>query len=816
MKHPATPVGCSLILFSALSCCAPILPAQTNCDSTDVPTLSPPPGLVDTDTLLRESGCTPGPLKTRTPLILIHGLDGDSSMPPSSDDLTMFEFLSLYLAADPTFVSNYKIFTYNYLSDIHPVSEIGAALETWMDYFRTNWDPYNEGNTPFDRDVVILGHSMGGLVARALMNSNTVSAGAQAGVPAGERVLRLIALATPHHGSALANSTTLRLHGQSNAGWTVVFDTIDSSWGLNCSSCETDPASPNRGDLLADNYYAHDVFSSTPSLYTGEDVNVWLNGLPPTYNDKIDAYYGVLGSYGDVGTYGTYPAVGLQSIETELASLALQLGAGSGGAFGTGGVSLSDLSTFNELLQVTSVILERIDQNSWSSDITSVANDGLVPDFSGRFDGATVAKIVSCVNSTHMDMVEGTGGNCTDTAANSTGPLFQLLDTELESVVSLINLPPSVISLSPSTGTAGGAAFTLTVNGTNFVSGATVLWNGTPLPTTFVNSTQLTAGVPASDVATAGTFPVSVANPSPGGATSSALSFTVASVSTSIAISSVSPSSVTLVQGGSSQAVTVNLTETNYMGSVALATSTLPSGVTATITQPGTGSSGSISLQAASNAAVLSNQTITVTASGSGVSSATASFSLTVNPAPAFSLAVSPASATVTAGQPATYTLSVTPVGGFNQQVALSCTGAPSEASCSVSPSSVTLDGADVAKPTVTVTTTAASLATRGRRLVPPRTTPAVPWAAWPLLLAVLASFASRRGRRVRFRLAVLAAAMCLILGWAACGGGGSANTTPPPNSGTPTGTYKLTLTGAYSGSSGNLTQTTTASLTVN
>ena len=66
--------------------------------------------------------------------------------------------------------------------------------------------------------------------------------------------------------------------------------------------------------------------------------------------------------------------------------------------------------------------------------------------------------------------------------------------------------------------------------------------------------------------------------------------------------------------------MTVNLTRTNYTDSITLATSTLPSGVTATYTQPGTGNSGSISLQAASNAALVSSQTITVTASGSGVS----------------------------------------------------------------------------------------------------------------------------------------------------------------------------------------------------
>jgi hypothetical protein len=101
-------------------------------------------------------------------------------------------------------------------------------------------------------------------------------------------------------------------------------------------------------------------------------------------------------------------------------------------------------------------------------------------------------------------------------------------------------------------------------------------------------------------------------------------------IQASIAISSVNPSSVTLVQGGNSQTVTVALTSTNYTGTVTLATSTLPSGVTATIAQPGTGTSGTITLQAASNATLVNNQTITITASGNGISPASASFTLSV------------------------------------------------------------------------------------------------------------------------------------------------------------------------------------------
>src|SRR6185295_10089018 len=47
--------------------------------------------------------------------------------------------------------------------------------------------------------------------------------------------------------------------------------------------------------------------------------------------------------------------------------------------------------------------------------------------------------------------------------------------------------------------------------------------------TTFVSSTQLTAAIPASDIANVGTASVTVVNPAPGGGTSNALTFTILS-----------------------------------------------------------------------------------------------------------------------------------------------------------------------------------------------------------------------------------------------------------------------------------------------
>jgi len=88
-------------------------------------------------------------------------------------------------------------------------------------------------------------------------------------------------------------------------------------------------------------------------------------------------------------------------------------------------------------------------------------------------------------------------------------------------------LVPTTTTLSPTSKIAGQPAFTLTVNGTNFVNNSVVTWNGTPLSTSYVDATHLTATVPAADLKTAGAFPVTVFNPGPGGGTSAPQPFTV-------------------------------------------------------------------------------------------------------------------------------------------------------------------------------------------------------------------------------------------------------------------------------------------------
>jgi dienelactone hydrolase len=96
--------------------------------------------------------------------------------------------------------------------------------------------------------------------------------------------------------------------------------------------------------------------------------------------------------------------------------------------------------------------------------------------------------------------------------------------------VPLINQP-----LVPDATKPGGAALTLTVNGSGFVSASVVHWNGSPRTTTFVSEAQLKADILASDIASARTASVTVVNPGPGGGTSNVAFFSITVASSPLA-----------------------------------------------------------------------------------------------------------------------------------------------------------------------------------------------------------------------------------------------------------------------------------------
>jgi Domain of unknown function (DUF1929)/Bacterial Ig domain len=119
-----------------------------------------------------------------------------------------------------------------------------------------------------------------------------------------------------------------------------------------------------------------------------------------------------------------------------------------------------------------------------------------------------------------------TAGTATVTVFNP-APGGGVSNAQTFTIAAAANPVPTTTSLSPTAAAAGAAAFTLTVNGTGFVSGATVRWNGANRSTTLGSASLLTAAIPASDIAVAGTASVTVVNPAPGGGTSNALTFTI-------------------------------------------------------------------------------------------------------------------------------------------------------------------------------------------------------------------------------------------------------------------------------------------------
>jgi hypothetical protein len=133
--------------------------------------------------------------------------------------------------------------------------------------------------------------------------------------------------------------------------------------------------------------------------------------------------------------------------------------------------------------------------------------------------------------------------------------------TVTATVTLTVNVPlnplPFVGNITPAFANAGGAAFTITVNGSGFLANSTVYWGTSALTTMFVSSTELTATVTAADIATPGATAITVQTPAPGGGTSDVLQFEVDSPSASTTAPTV-PSAVVTVTAGSTATYSIS------------------------------------------------------------------------------------------------------------------------------------------------------------------------------------------------------------------------------------------------------------------
>lgn len=89
------------------------------------------------------------------------------------------------------------------------------------------------------------------------------------------------------------------------------------------------------------------------------------------------------------------------------------------------------------------------------------------------------------------------------------------------------NPVPAITSFTPQQTLVGASTLEVTLSGTGFVPGSVVHLNGSARPTVLLATGQLRVTLGASDLGTAGTFQLTVANPLPGGGTSNAATLVV-------------------------------------------------------------------------------------------------------------------------------------------------------------------------------------------------------------------------------------------------------------------------------------------------
>ena len=364
---------------------------------------------------------------------------------------------------------------------------------------------------------------------------------------------------------------------------------------------------------------------------------------------------------------------------------------------------------------------------------------------------------------------------------------------------------PAISSVSPTQVHSGDAAFTLQVNGSGFTNTSSVMVNGAALTTTYVSSSSLSAQIPASDLYEWGQLNVLVVTPAPGGGTSN---YAEVGILPGIALSTSSLEFGNLTVGAASAPQTAALI--NETTSPLAITSIAASGDFTATNNCGSSlaanSSCTISVVLKPSTTGTITGTLTVADSAPSVTQTASLLGFGLTPYTVAAANGGSLSATVTGGGTATYSLQLNGRAGFSGSVNLSCSGAPQYATCSVTPSSLTLTsgGAGAFTANVSTETTSAAVTRRSR----------LELAGFGLLALPLIFLFQSRNRALRSWLAcAVLSFVFLCFGIAGCGGGSNGGAGPTTHTYTTApGTYTLTI----AASSGSVGSTQTLTLIVN
>jgi pimeloyl-ACP methyl ester carboxylesterase len=277
-------------------------------------------------------------LGTRIPVILVHGLGGSTE--------GWDRFLRAY-EQNPAWRNAFKPYSFRYSSTNgevaadpaapRTINALGGALRDAMQNFydkRTSAPDFGFGA----KRVIVLAHSMGGLVARSMMQEHAFSDGQRGG----QKVLHLITLGTPHHGTPLSDAAIA-------LGLNTVSELDEGYQGLVADTNWTNFDRLDASSLRCNHWLAQlNNYAPSSGANYGRCGNVPANPLPGYYYKII-----------------AYGASALQNREFDT---------GSDGVYNPGSAS-SLLFTYNYLRGALS---------------RSYPNDGVVPMASALFDGPSL------------------------------------------------------------------------------------------------------------------------------------------------------------------------------------------------------------------------------------------------------------------------------------------------------------------------------------------------------------------------------------------------------------------------------------------
>lgn len=157
----------------------------------------------------------------KIPVLMVHGL--------RSSPATWRDMLN-GLRHDPDIRERYQFWMFYYPTGL-PIGRSAMYLRRWLESVRLHFDP--DGSNPAMQDMVVLGHSMGGLLTKAVLQDSGDSFWQslhpepfdQVEMPdsvrthldevffyeADEQIARVVFIATPHRGSGFANNWISRL-----------------------------------------------------------------------------------------------------------------------------------------------------------------------------------------------------------------------------------------------------------------------------------------------------------------------------------------------------------------------------------------------------------------------------------------------------------------------------------------------------------------------------------------------------------------------------------------------------------------------------